>query len=353
MKSIILEESELKQRFSEIYKEEKIKILEEKWSKLKNEDKQLVLEFLKHLYPNKAKLINEDKWYNTLGDIAGIFDPTGVIDLINGISYWKQGDHLFALLSWISVIPFLGDVIAKPVVGLFKAGGIIGKEFKIAMAAGDTAKMAASAGKSGPLKTFISRAPEWGGQLLSMLKKFINKFPFIRNIIPLIENYIKLFKGANAEIKTVSKGSKEAETVFRGFRDFSGVKNNWFKYMKSDAPLWEKLNAGSFRIFGGNPATRSLMRRSKWYLGLLDNLGLANTVGPEELESKVPDFEEKLDNYNRSEEGKRNAEDDLSASSKTETGSVPPPPSSETSKGKGTAKDLFSIIFPELGGIMK
>ena len=93
-------------------------------------EKEFVFEFLKVIYPEKVRLINEDKWYNTLGDIAGIFDPTGTVDLINGISYWKQGDHLFALLSWISVIPFLGDLIAKPVVGLFKAGGIVGKSEK-------------------------------------------------------------------------------------------------------------------------------------------------------------------------------------------------------------------------------
>jgi len=346
MKSIILKESELKEKFSQIYKEEKIKILEEKWNRLSENEKEFVFEFLKVIYPEKVRLINEDKWYNTLGDIAGIFDPTGTVDLINGISYWKQGDHLFALLSWISVIPFLGDLIAKPVVGLFKAGGIVGKEFKIAMAAGDTAKMAASASKSGPLRTFISRAPEWGGKLLAMLRKFINKFPFIRRIIPLVESYVKLFKGANAEIKVVGK---EAETVFRGFKDFAGVKNNWFKYMKSEVPLWEKLNAGSFRLFGGNPATRSLMRRTKWYLGLLDNLGLANTVGPEELEGKVPNFEEKLDEYNKSEEGKNNAAQDMVSSSETTSAAPPPPPTETTTGDKNNFPDILKILVPELG----
>lgn len=348
MKSIILKESDLKEKFSEIYKEEQIKILEEKWNKLKNEDKQLVLEFLKYLYPEKAKLIKESKWYNTLGDVAGIFDPTGTIDLVNGISYWRQGDHLFAMLSWISVIPFLGDVIAKPIVGLFKAGGIVGKEFKAAVAAADAAKIASTAKQSGPLRIFLQRAPEWGGKLLTMLKKFISKFPFIRKVIPIVENYIKLFKGASAEMKVAGTAGKEAEAVFKGFRDFSGVKNNWFKYMKSDAPLWEKLNAGSFRIFGGNPATRSLMRRSKWYLGFLDTIGLANTVGPEELESKVPDLEEKLNEYNRSEEAQRNIEKDISAgTTESTTTSPPPPPTSETKKSE--IPDILKILVPEIG----
>jgi hypothetical protein len=27
--------------------------------------------------------INESEWYNTIGDIVGIIDPTGVVDLVN------------------------------------------------------------------------------------------------------------------------------------------------------------------------------------------------------------------------------------------------------------------------------
>jgi hypothetical protein len=133
MKTKSLNENELKEKIFQIYKEEEIKIFEQKWNSLSSDDKKFVLEFLKVLHPEKSKLLNEAKWYNTVGDIAGIFDPTGTVDLINGISYWKQGDHLFALLSWISVIPYVGDVVAKPVIGVFKAGGIIGKEFKAAM----------------------------------------------------------------------------------------------------------------------------------------------------------------------------------------------------------------------------
>ena len=101
MKSVLLTEKEFKHKFHTIYKEEQLKILQEKWDGLSKSDKSLVIEFIKVLHPEKSKLINESEWYNTLGDIAGIFDPTGAIDLINGISYWKQGDHLFAMLSWI------------------------------------------------------------------------------------------------------------------------------------------------------------------------------------------------------------------------------------------------------------
>jgi hypothetical protein len=349
MNKLSLTESELKETMVKIYKEEQIKLLDEKWNKLSGSDRAFVLEMLKSLYPEKSHLIKES-WYNTVGDIVGIFDPTGLVDLVNGISYWRQGDKLFAMLSWISVIPYMGDLIAKPVVGVIKAGGIVGKEFKTALAAGDVAKVASSAKKSSALKMFVQKSPEWGGKLLTMLKNFIGRFPIIRRIIPIVEDYIKLFKGASAEMKTVGTAGKEAETVFKGFRDFKGVKNNWFKYMKSDVPLWEKLNAGSFRIFGGNPATRSLMRRSKWYLGFLDIIGVANATGPEEVESKVDDFEAKLDEYNRSPEGKRNYQEDMSQQSSETTPPPPPPTSSTAQTSGGGGMDPVSALMSLFGG---
>ena len=44
------------------------------------------------------KLLNEIDW-NCVGDIVGIVDPTGIVDLANGISYASQGRWLFAFLS--------------------------------------------------------------------------------------------------------------------------------------------------------------------------------------------------------------------------------------------------------------
>ena len=43
-----------------------------------------VFNSLKVLYPKKSKLIKEAKWYNVVGDILGIVDPTGIVDIVNG-----------------------------------------------------------------------------------------------------------------------------------------------------------------------------------------------------------------------------------------------------------------------------
>ena len=32
-----------------------------------------------------------EAWYNTVMDVVGLADPTGVVDIVNGISYFTQG----------------------------------------------------------------------------------------------------------------------------------------------------------------------------------------------------------------------------------------------------------------------
>lgn len=317
MKGVILNEPEFNLRVTEIYREEQFKILNEKWVTLSKNEKTFILEFYKALYPEKSKLINESKWYNTIGDIAGIFDPTGVIDLANGISYWKQDDKLFAILSWISVIPLLGDIIAKPVVGVLKLGGDAVKGFRYAAAGKDAVKLAETAKNAGgPIASFVEKSPSWGTKLVELLRSSVGKFPFIRKIVGLVEEFVKLFTTAGKEMKVGSKLGKGLETAekeslkttFRGLRDYGGVKNNYVKYiLTKDVPLWNKFAAGSPRLLGGNPATRSLMRRTKWYLGLLDSLGIVDaTTTPDELIAKYPNIDDKVNQYNNTEKAQKN-----------------------------------------------
>jgi len=366
-----LNESELKNRIFEIYQEEYTKVIEEKWNKLSKGDKTIVIEMLKVIYPEKTKLINESEWYNTLGDIAGIFDPTGIVDLINGVSYWRQGDKLFAVLSWVSVIPLVGDVIAKPVVGVLKTGGAATKAFKTAVVAGDAVKIAETAKVAGgPVAKMVEKAPSWGGKLLEVLKTAVGKVPGIGGpLIRAVEEFVGIFTKASKEIKmpaeiikggkviNVEKGltslekqqlmkslEKEQGRMFRGNKD---VSNSWLKYMKSDAPLGQKVWAGVPRIFGGNPATRSLMRRTKVYLGFLDWLGLANFVGPEELSAEQ---QAKWDEYSKTPEAHQAWSEEM--------GSVPPPPPSEGGMlsntgeaiGQGVKQDAFVSLIGSLLG---
>jgi hypothetical protein len=342
----ILTESELKNLVVKIYKEEQEKILQEKWDNLSKEEKIFVVEFLRSAYPEKSELLREGKWYNTLGDIVGIFDPTGIVDVVNGISYWKQGDKLFAILSFISAVPIVGDAIGKTVIGVMKTGSAGSKAFKAAALAGDASKIASTAKSAGgPIAKMVETAPSWGTKLINMLKALIGRVPFIgRGLVRVIEEYIQIFKGAGAKMgtratelaklegKLLSKAEKsklikqiEKDTAFRGFRDNKGLAN---------ASFMTKVKGGVPRLFG-NRATRSLMVRTKWYLRLLDFLGIANFVGPEELMEKFTDLEAKVEQFNKTPEGQKAWSDDFGSVFNQQTPPPSPAPAAPSSPSMG------------------
>lgn len=375
MNNAYINESEFREKLIQLYKEEQLNYINEKWEKLSGKDRTFVIETLKSIYPEKSYLLKESRWYNTVGDIVGIFDPTGIVDLVNGISYWRQGDKLFAILSWISVLPVLGDIIAKPVVGALKLGGDSVKMFRTAAAAGDAVNLAKSArAAGGPVAKFVTETPKWSTALLSKLG---GSGKVSGGMMKGVTDYVRVFDDAGKMIKTnkstIKQGAETIKTVkdltkvgkgvkvqkpltaaektelsvlakqnpVRIFRDFGTGKNSWLKFMKSDASLGAKFSAGVPRLFGGNPATRSLMRRTKFYAGFLDWLGIANFVGPEELEQQYSNIDKKYEEYAQLPESQRLWAEDMS-------GNVPPPASTvETppqTSSTGSGIDPVSIL---------
>jgi hypothetical protein len=375
MNNAYINESEFREKLIQLYKEEQLNYINEKWEKLSGKDRTFVIETLKSIYPEKSYLLKESRWYNTVGDIVGIFDPTGIVDLVNGISYWRQGDKLFAILSWISVLPVLGDIIAKPVVGALKLGGDSVKMFRTAAAAGDAVNLAKSArAAGGPVAKFVTETPKWSTALLSKLG---GSGKVSGGMMKGVTDYVRVFDDAGKMIKTnkstIKQGAETIKTVkdltkvgkgvkvqkpltaaektelsvlakqnpVRIFRDFGTGKNSWLKFMKSDASLGAKFSAGVPRLFGGNPATRSLMRRTKFYAGFLDWLGIANFVGPEELEQQYSNIDKKYEEYAQLPESQRLWAEDMS-------GNVPPPastvevPTQTSSTGSGI--DPVSVL---------
>lgn len=301
----------------------KLENAQSQWNQFSDQEKQFVVETLKNIYPKVKTPINESKWYNTLGDILGIFDPTGVVDFINGMSYINQGDYFFGFLSMVAVVPYVGDIVAKPLLGVGKSSRL----FKGMNQALDLAKNGKTleagialekAGKVSPMmQKFINSSVTWGGKL----KSAIQNVPVVpAGFKKVLTDWIDLFVNAtkkSAQAKKVVGGYNFASKVALASKDdavkmIQKMKNTVssnigvFKNFKASDPRWmaKYFWPGlSFSKLGKNRDLISLFRRTKFYAGLLDYIGIGNFVGPDELAAKVPDIDQKFQDYVNSPEG--------------------------------------------------
>lgn len=308
--------------------------LQEKWEKLTISDREFCVDFLKEI--NKNKQLNEAQWYNTVGDILGIFDPTGVVDLINGISYMRQGDLFFGFLSMVAAIPYVGDFVAKPLIGIGKTSGLM-KNIDRAM---DLAKMGrtSEAGiildkasrQSTLMSNFLKSVPRWGQKLKNAIdslpyKKITNNFRrVIKDWIDLFSNIAKKRYAVRAVstanlAKKLKKplSSKDAETLILGLQKTIETQGRVFKNMKfaKDAGFMTK-NVWPFITPGKmwrNRSVSAMMNRTKFYTGFLDYMGWGNFVGPEELTGKMSEEElnKKFQEYTKTSQAQQYWNEDM------------------------------------------
>jgi hypothetical protein len=332
MVQIIINENQLNLIKGELIKQSEISLAEEKWNNFTNEEKQFVVELLRVAYPEKSKLIKEH-WLNTVGDIVGIFDPTGVVDLVNGISYITQEEYLFGFLSIVSAIPYAGDFVAKPVMAALKLGkpsakalnGIMktAKAGNVTKASADLAKLSQSGGITGAfvkgfqlvgpkVKSIVERIP--GGMATSGLKNTIlgwidlfskagsRAIKTQRDIGRLSRRLPKMTPAVAAKkLEDLSSAIKSSPGVFTGYRTTKGLLS------------WKTIFGGMPQLMGRNKSVRALMRQSKWWLGFLDYIGLGNFVGPEELSKQLGGEEamrQKMEEYNKTPDAERNFKDE-------------------------------------------
>jgi len=315
--------------------------LNERWVNCTLEEQTFIINFLQNLYPNKKQNISEARWWNTVGDILGIFDPTGFVDLVNGIDYIRQGDYFYGFLSMISVIPYVGDAVAKPIMGVSKGSKILGTQGSKLMRGMDEALKLAKDGKvnnaakileetskySGILSKLVNTSPNWGNKL----KKVANIVPKSRltgGLRKTIDDWIDLFtnvakKGIQSK-RVVSSASKritkmapqDAAKFIETLQKTISSNTKVFRNFKPRDPsfmakyFWPGATVG---ILWRNRALTSLARRTKWYAGFLSYLGLP-FMGPEELPKQMSEEElnKKFQEYVSSPEGKKNWSDDFS-----------------------------------------
>lgn len=335
MPSIILTENQYINLIDAVEKENTIDLqdLQEKWDNLSENTKEFILEYLCYFNNADSKILKENKWYNTVGDILGIFDPSGLVDLINGFSYLNQGDYFFGLLSMVSVIPYVGDAVAKPLIGLGKTSKLvkgIDEALKITRAGGDVAKASKiieeGAKSSSLIAKFVESSAKWGPKLTEAIKKI----PMVpKGLKKVIIDWIELFTKAAGTSKTAvnvsknlakqiaTKSPKEAAELIKTFK--AGLKNDakLFKNFKPKDPsfmakyFWPGFTLGLRR----NRDLVSLTRRTKFWAGFLDFIGMGNFVGPEEVVNKlgVEESDKLLRQYANSKEGQDNMRSDYSS----------------------------------------
>ena len=345
---------------------------QEKYNKLDDKQKKLFEELSRIFIPDYDGVLNEQKWYNTLGDVVGIFDPTGIVDLVNGISYITQGDWFFGLLSMISAVPYVGDAVAKPIMLAGKGGRLV-KDTNAAL-------KLAKAGKTVEATKIISDAAKSDslmGKLLGAVRRWAPKLKNMVDKIPggklssglrnTIKDWISLFekaglgtqKAASIARRAIKNPMTREETVnvlkqmqkavkqdSRLFRDFGGTAAKGLQGFKNYKA------SGMGRLFG-NKATRSLMRRTKFWAGFLDWLGIANFVGPDDLKAKMPDFDEKMNQYSQTQEAKQNWDSDFANVPDEPTAGTEQQPETNGNKEQSSdfGKDLLTkLVFGPITG---
>jgi len=328
---------------------------------------------------NGKKVINE-AWYNNVMDIVGIIDPTPITDTINAVSYFIQGDTLFGVLSLVAAVPFfVGDVVAKPVMGALKIGSKETKALESALKLAPTDAKAATemmsrlAKDPGPVGKFLQSAggPNgWADKVNSFIKE-IPAGPF-KGMKNTIMDYFTLLGNAGRKSKGISGLAKSLEADMKAgkvvVQDIEVLKN----YMKSekvfDVASLSKPGFMSQTFFGGIPRLfrspegrrlKIMMQQTKWWLGFLDYIGIGNWVGAEEVIKKLGSSEEMtkaMEQYQKTPEAKKFFEESISSSetadpAKAAADTLKQSVSSDNVAGDPLAKFLRNMLMGQVNPI--
>lgn len=355
----------------------KILVLEHQLNNiLNNEEKLLFIEKFDSLTVGNQKLVLEilnikdsevlltEAWWNTIGDVVGILDPTGVVDFVNGLDYIRQGDFFFGFLSLVAAVPYVGDAVAKPIMMTGKVNKGLNSALKIAKNATkvDDIKLAGKVLDKASQSNFLVRnlvdtAPRWG----ETIKKTINSIPgnkLVPGLKKTVIDWVDLFANAakrkgqlrrlTANLATnVTTNPTTAAQLVQQIKRLQNVKTGAFSSFKiKDPGFMTKYFWPGFSIrTKKNRELIGMMRRTKFYAGLLDFMGLGNFVGPDELIKKVGEetFDSTIKQYVNTPEGKKYYEEDFSSILDDETDTQ-----KSKDKNKSILKDPLDLFFDEL-----
>ena len=366
MAQFVFTEDQLKVIKNRIILEEKIDLAKNNWVNLSKSEKNMVIALVEVNSPSDAKLLQE-KWYNTVMDVLGLVDPTPIVDTINAVSYFSQGETLFGVLTLIAAIPgYVGDIVTKPVIGALKIGNVAGKELKVALdmakvgkTAEASAKLAQLAKDPGIIGKFLRSAESWGPKATSWIDKLpAGPFKGMKNTI---KDYFALLTSAGAKSSRFQKEVKallNAPTASNMTKSIPMLQ----KYLK-DTSIFKAADItkpGFFSqvFFGGIPrlfrspesrGIKILMGKTKFWLGFLDYLGIGNFIGPEELSKSLGGDDalaSKMEQYQQTPNAKKYYDEDFKDGQPQQT-----PNSPETQQGNqqnSTVSDPLQGLLQKL-----
>lgn len=167
---------------------------------------------------------------------------------------------------------------------------------------------------------FVRGVSQWGDKLISIIEKLPGG-RITKGLKETIIEWIHLFQQGAKASRNVARGSRRLASAWKGLSQAEKVANveklisstkgtGLFKGYKAVNPsFWNRwVRGGSPRVWElftkSERSTRSLMRKTKWYAGLLDWMGIANFVGPEELNKQYGEKQmgEMVNQYNKTPE---------------------------------------------------
>ena len=126
-------------------------------------------------------VLMEQRWWNTLGDWIGMADPSGTVNVVNGLDYLRQGDEIMGIVNLIVGVPAFGK-FALPLLAEMKLGGSLLK----ALEAAKTSEQFAQVGKKFGL---FGKILKYSGKIGAWLIKWVSKVPGLKWIAKIIDKF--------------------------------------------------------------------------------------------------------------------------------------------------------------------
>jgi len=318
MKKSVLNENEFRKKIKRIYLEEKKNLITEK-----------------------------DTWLNTTLDIIGIFDPFGIADFTNGIIRITKGDYFFGFLSLISAVPYVGDLVAKPIMGISKASKLyvnVDKALELSKLGktAEAAKLIDDAATGNKLmNNLVSKVGGWAEKIKSGLNAASFKGKTLGSI-RMIQDWCDLFiqvAKKRKEIQNLAKvkaarilvDPQATTSILNGMKimmDKGFLRNvklsrlQGVSFLKPWSSGWMAKYVWPTTTLGvlyRNRDIVSLVRRTRFFWGMIDylrnklNIVLPANITPDLLPNYVSEKEldDAFQKYANSEEGKKLWDDDV------------------------------------------